>query len=118
MSFQFSTPIDISIASQIKTPKGIYWSFNEEQDIVGIYKGNNNIEGDLNSLGEDIYRQIQELVLPKKNPATPIYTRRAKAAYYQRLRVKNPAKISLLNEKNKARYRFIKESQRLMSIEV
>ena len=47
---------------------------------------------------------------------TPIYTRRAKKAYYERQKLNNPEFLSTLNEKNKARQRILKEIKALMSI--
>ncbi len=47
---------------------------------------------------------------------TPIYTRRAKKAYYERQKLSNPEFLSTLNEKNKARQRILKEIKALMSI--
>ena len=118
MALKFSQLLDVAVASQIELPRGIYWNMSDNQYIIGLYQNRDECNYDENSfksLLKDIERQGQTISRVVK---TPIYTRRAKKAYYERQKLKSPEFLSTLNEKNKARQRMQKEIKGMMCISV
>ena len=118
MALKFSQQLDIAVASQIEIPIGIYWNMTANQGIIGLYMNRDECNYDENSfksLLHDIERQAHSINRVVK---TPIYTRRAKKAYYEREKLKGIEFLATLNEKNKVRQRMNKEIKSLMCIQV
>ena len=110
--------LDVAVANQIELPRGIYWNMTDTQCIIGLYQNHDECNYDkesFKSLLKDIKKQVQSIIHPVK---TPIYTRRAKKAYYERQILKGPQFLSTLNEKNKVRQGMNKEIKALMCIQV
>ena len=118
MAMKYFKQLDVAVANQIELPRGIYWNMTDTQCIIGLYQNRDECNYDkesFKSLLKDIKKQVQSVSHPVK---TPIYTRRAKKAYYEREKLKGTEFLATLNEKNKARQRMQKEVKAIMLIQV